>query len=180
MAITAYWIVPARFTETYMQLNIEVPEVDPTPITSGNLDPEKYYEILTIDEDIYQGKKVVGDRFTGVSKDITGKGSVKEVSSVWPLKTTKFDAVVCATLADGRKIIHIVFKRHFVDQIKNLSGLEDPTDAQALLVARINDSHIGITRESVFAQFPELEGQVDNGDGTFTDILKHHRWTCED
>jgi len=145
-------------------------------VKEGHLDPTKYYEVMAITG--YIGDYVVGDRFTGISADITDKGIVKEVSNIYPLIHRKFDAEVVGTTNTGKKVVHLILKRHWLKEVKRLIRADDITTNEALELSKIKRAYIGRTRADVIARFPELAGTTGIGDDIIPRLMKH-RWSCE-
>lgn len=160
MVRSAYFKVPSGFMQKF-HLVIDKGEVDDTIIDSGNLDPDKYYEIVSITAEFSPNFSfVVGDIITGISKDITGKGSVKEISSTYPLDENKFEAFDCGVTDLGKCIIHVNLKRHWIKQAKRLIRLVNQTDFSTEVsrqILKIENAFIGWDEQSVFNMFPEME-----------------------
>ncbi len=166
---TAYFAVPARFVSgaTSITSDFEDPELD--PICDGNLDPTKYYEVVSIDIDFNSKNLRVGDRFTGKSINVTGKGCVKQLSSQWPLATKVLSGFVVGYADNGKAVVHVVLPPGLRGEIKNISGQVDPLSDAALEIAKLKNAFIGKTIFKVFEKFPEfLDGRY-----------RPHHWSCE-
>lgn len=172
---TAYFRVPAKYCRE-LKVIFDPDEIDPIILSEGITDPDKIYEIVTMEQPF--GIWGVGERFTGKEIEISGKGTIFEVTSPFVFKRKDLPARVVATLDSGLKIVHMHFKRYMVRVIIRLSAT-DSLDNNALIAAKLVDAYIGKTPQAVFDLYPELMGGITDVYGNYIPYLEQHCWSFE-
>lgn len=177
--IPLYFVLPASL-HSGNTVTAPLATVSETVVSSGKLDPAKYYEIKSIEPAFPNAKGyVVGDRFTGISVDIEGKGTVSEVIGSYPLKSLKFDSSPVLGITDaGKIIVSLLIKRYWIKQIKKLAQNEMTTNEDLMLIAKFENAYIGPKEKDVTNRFPELLGTTGIGENE-TLRLMQHSWSME-
>lgn len=170
-----YFKIPAKFCYR-LNVRFDTDEVEPIIIAFGITDPNKVYEIVSLEKSF--GIWEVADRFTGKAIELQGKGTVFEVTNAFVLKRKDLPGKVVATLPNGLKIVHMHFKRHMVKAIKRLSD-SSSLDNNAIAAAKLTNAYIGRTRDSVLDAYPILTGGVTDNEGNYTPNLAYHTWSFE-
>jgi hypothetical protein len=177
--IAAYFVIPAGLYSNN-QVLIPEPTVSNVVISEGNLDPSKCYQIRSIELSFPNNKGYqVGDRFTGIGADITGKGTVSEVTGPYWIKKRKFDSSpILGTTNSGKVIVNLLLKPHWVKAAKQIIQGDAVTIEDQILAARLQNAYIGRTRASVIAAYPELDGgELIEGEWVYR--LTKHEWSFE-
>lgn len=177
--IPLYFVLPASL-HSGNTVTAPLAVVSEEIISFGKLDPAKYYEIKSIEPAFPNAKGyVVGDRFTGISVDISGKGTVSEVIGSYPLKSIKFDSSPVLGITDsGKIIVHLLIKRYWIKQIKKLVQSEITSNEDLMLIAKFENAYIGKTVKDVTNRFPELLGITGTGEEAVP-RLTGHSWSME-
>ena len=135
--------------------------VDDTIIITGTLDLNKYYEVISIEAGFDIGCEIViGDPLACCNIDIENKGTVKEISAIYPLKELKFEAFRCGTTDSGLDILHLNLKRHTIEQSNRLIRLVNQTDyktQESKEILKIEVAFLGPDEQDVFDAYPEME-----------------------
>lgn len=153
---TAYLKVPSKYCNG-LRLEFD-PDPEPIILDSGITDPDKVYEIVTLEKSF--GIWSVGDRFTGKEIELSGKGTVFEITTNFVFARKDIPGKVVGKISANLYIVHVHFKRHFIKAILRLSNSIN-LDDNAIASAKLMNAYIGKTDTKVIEQYPD-QGDIIN------------------